>query len=79
MAVVMVCECNLMSHVTTQIPYAGVVVFWSILVGTIPIRYGNSYPNAIAILLGLGMIGLSAFFLGVPVINSIGSYSPGYR
>jgi len=70
------CECNLMSHVTTQIPYAGVVAFWSILVGTIPIGYGSSYPNTIAILLGLAMIGLSVFFLGVPVINNTGSYSP---
>jgi len=70
------CKCNLMSHVTTQIPYAGVVAFWSILVGTIPIGYGSSYPNTIAILLGLAMLGLSVFFLEVPVINSTGSYSP---
>jgi len=70
------CECNLIAHVSTQIPYAGIVAFWSILVGTIPIGYGSSYPNAIAMLLGLAMTALTVFFLGVPVINSTGSYAP---
>jgi len=70
------CECKLMPHVSTQIPYAFVVAFWSILVGTIPIGYGSNYPNGIAIALGLVVIAVSVYLLGVPVINNTGSYSP---
>jgi len=70
------CECDLMAHVSTQLPYAGVVAFWSIIVGTVPIGYGSHYPNLIAIFLGFVTIAGTIMGLGVPVINSNGRYSP---
>jgi len=70
------CECKLISHVRTQLPYASIVAFWSIIVGTIPIGYGSKYPNGVAIALGFVTMASSAFFLGVPVLNSTGNYCP---
>jgi len=68
------CDCDLLDHVKTQFPYAGVVALWSILVGTVPIGFNKGYPNAIAIILGIIAMGLSAYVLGAPVISETGDF-----
>lgn len=68
-------QCGLLEHVKTQAPYAGQVILWSILVGTIPTGMG-SYPTWAAILLGLVAVLIVTFSLGVKVINPTGRYDP---
>lgn len=70
-------QCGLMEHVKTQMPYAGVVAFWSVLLGTLPIGFSKGYPNAFAIILGLIAIALTVFILGVPVVNKTGKFDIG--
>uniref|UniRef100_A0A7S1BIJ2 Na+/H+ antiporter NhaC-like C-terminal domain-containing protein n=1 Tax=Corethron hystrix TaxID=216773 RepID=A0A7S1BIJ2_9STRA len=68
------CECNLLAHVTTQIPYAMVIALWSILFGTLPIGFAPKYPNWLAIILGLIVIVLTVIYLGVPVESESGNF-----
>jgi hypothetical protein len=67
------CDCNLLSHVSTQMGYAIVVSVISILLGTIPIGY-DAWPNIIGILIGAGLIVGFVIFLCAPVISSTGRF-----
>lgn len=67
------CDCNLLSHVSTQMGYALVVSVISILLGTIPIGY-DAWPNIIGILIGAGLVVGFVFFLCAPVISSTGRF-----
>lgn len=71
------CDCGLMQHVKTQIPYAGVVALWSVLAGTVPIGYNESYKNAGGIILGLVLIIITVFGLGAPVVSESGRFDIG--
>jgi Na+/H+ antiporter NhaC len=67
------CECKLMAHVGTQMPYAVVVMIVSILFGTLPYGRG-AWPNLVG--LGLGSVALIAFVYLIckPIVNANGSY-----
>jgi hypothetical protein len=67
------CDCELLSHVSTQAPYALVVIVISIILGTVPIGY-DSWPNIIGILLGCLVIGAFVFGLCPKVISPTGNF-----
>mmetsp|Transcript_17639 Transcript_17639/g.49954 ORF Transcript_17639/g.49954 Transcript_17639/m.49954 type:complete len:826 (-) Transcript_17639:210-2687(-) len=67
------CDCNLLSHVTTQAPYSMFIVVVSMLLGTLPIGH-DAWPNIIGYLLGWLVIGLFVYFYCKPVINVDGSF-----
>jgi len=69
----MATECEILAHVKTQAPYAMLVVFWSILVGTIPSGWG-AFANWVSILLGLGMMAFHVMFTAEAPINKTGRY-----
>ncbi|KAL7452746.1 hypothetical protein ACHAWC_004463 [Mediolabrus comicus] len=69
----MATECEILAHVKTQAPYAMLVVFWSILVGTIPSGWG-AFANWVSILLGLGMMAFHVVFTAEAPINKTGRY-----
>lgn len=71
------CDCGLMEHVKTQMPYAGLVALWSVLVGTIPIGYNPGYPNALGIVLGMIFLFISIYFLGAPIVTESGKFDIG--
>ena len=67
------CDCDLVAHVSTQAPYAVVVSFISILLGTIPWGY-SAWPNIIGILLGAAAIVLFAVFFCAPILSPTGRF-----
>jgi hypothetical protein len=67
------CDCQLLSHVATQAPYAGVVILVSIILGTVPIGY-DGWPNIVGILLGCLVIGAFVFGLCPKVISPTGNF-----
>jgi hypothetical protein len=67
------CDCQLLSHVSTQAPYAIVVILVSIILGTVPIGY-DGWPNIIGILLGCLVIGTFVFGLCAKVISPTGNF-----
>jgi hypothetical protein len=67
------CDCKLLSHVSTQAPYAIVVILVSIILGTVPIGY-DAWPNIIGILIGVGVVGGFVFGLCPKVISPTGSF-----
>jgi hypothetical protein len=67
------CDCKLLSHVSTQAPYAVVCILVSIILGTVPIGYG-AWPNIIGILLGFFIIGAFVFGLCRQVISPTGNF-----
>lgn len=69
------CDCNLLSHVSTQMGYAVAVSLVSILLGTIPIGY-DVWPNIIGILIGAGLTVLFVYGLCAPVLSASGRYDP---
>jgi Na+/H+ antiporter NhaC len=66
-------ECQLMSHVKTQAPYALVVIIWSVLVGTIPLGM-STFPNGVCIFLGLLAMLFHVLFTSEFIINKTGRY-----
>jgi Na+/H+ antiporter NhaC len=66
-------DCQLLCHVTTQAPYAVIVVIVCILCGTIPIGY-DAWPNMVGILLGWVLLGLFCYFICKPSINAKGDF-----
>ena len=68
----MACECELLSHVKTQAPYALMVAVWSILVGTIP--SGRGLANWICILLGFIFMLFHAVLTSESAINKTGRF-----
>jgi hypothetical protein len=69
----MSCECNLTSHVMTQGPYSLLIVFISIVLGTIPLGYG-AWPNYAGLILGFLVILVIVYFFGKPILSDTGSY-----
>ena len=69
------CDCNLLSHVSTQMWYALVVSIVSIMLGTIPIGY-DAWPNIIGILIGSGLIIGFVYLMCAPVISASGRFDP---
>ena len=69
----MASECQLMSHVKTQGPYAFMVALWSILVGTIPSGYGT-FSNGISLLLGFLFMAFHVVFTSEFAINKTGRF-----
>jgi len=69
----MASECQLMSHVKTQGPYALMVALWSILVGTIPSGY-ESFSNGISLLLGFVFMAFHVVFTSEFAINKTGRF-----
>lgn len=67
------CDCNLLSHVSTQMGYAIVVSLISILLGTVPIGW-DAWPNIIGILIGAGLVVVFVFFVCTPVLTSTGRF-----
>jgi hypothetical protein len=67
------CDCQLLSHVSTQAPYAIVVILVSIILGTVPIGY-DGWPNIVGILLGVLVIGAFVFGMCPQVISPTGKY-----
>jgi hypothetical protein len=67
------CDCKLLSHVSTQAPYAIVCIVVSIILGTVPIGY-DAWPNIIGILLGFCVIAGFVFGLCPQVISATGSF-----
>jgi hypothetical protein len=67
------CDCDLVSHVLTQAPYAMTISVLSVVVGTLPIGH-EAWPNMIGILIGWVLTGLFIAFLGKPAVNANGSY-----
>jgi hypothetical protein len=67
------CDCKLLSHVTTQAPYAIVVILISIILGTVPIGY-DGWPNIIGILIGVLVIGAFVFGVCPKVISPTGNF-----
>lgn len=66
-------DCNLLAHVSTQIPYATFASILGILLGTIPI--GNTaYPNWVAIILGAACIFAFVFLYTSPIVNATGKF-----
>jgi Na+/H+ antiporter NhaC len=59
-------KCPLAAHVTTQLPYALVVAFISVLCGYLPVGYGL-YPPGVAILIGTIFIFAFVFIFGSKV------------
>jgi hypothetical protein len=68
------CDCKLLDHVSTQAPYAFVVVVISMILGTIPIGYGDNWPNIVGILLGTAAVIAFVYGLCVPVLSPTGRY-----
>jgi Na+/H+ antiporter NhaC len=69
------CDCDLIAHVTTQVPYAMLVVLTSIILGTVPIGY-DAWPNIIGILLGAILLIGFVYGLCAPVVNATGRFDP---
>ena len=67
------CDCNLIKHVMTQVPYVIYVVIISVLLGTIPIGF-DAWPNIVGILLGVVAILAFVFLLCVPISSPTGRY-----
>jgi hypothetical protein len=67
------CDCDLLSHVSTQAPYAIVVILVSIILGTVPIGY-DGWPNIIGILLGAVVIGAFVYGMCPQVISPTGNF-----
>ena len=67
------CECGLLEHVFTQVPYVIVTVIISTLFGTIPIGYG-AWPNIVGILLGVLLLVAFVYIVCVPVISPAGRF-----
>lgn len=68
------CDCDLVSHVSTQAPYALVMSLFAILFGTLPIGY-SAWPNIIGYLLGWLFTGIMVYTLAVRIINATGRFS----
>ena len=69
------CDCELLRHVSTQAPYAFIIVVISILFGTLPIGK-DTWPNYVGILLGALCVGLVIFGLFRPVLSESGAFDP---
>jgi hypothetical protein len=67
------CDCKLLSHVSTQAPYAIVVILVSIILGTVPVGY-DGWPNIVGILIGVGVIGGFVFGMCPKVISPTGKF-----
>jgi len=67
------CDCKLLAHVATQFGYVMVVVFVSILFGTIPIGK-DAWPNVIGFLLGTLVLVAFIYLVCVPVISKSGKF-----
>jgi hypothetical protein len=67
------CDCKLLSHVSTQAPYAIVCIVVSIILGTVPIGY-DAWPNIVGVLLGFCAIAAFVFGLCPQVISSTGNF-----
>ncbi|CAB9499323.1 Inherit from COG: Na H antiporter [Seminavis robusta] len=66
-------DCNLLSHVVTQAPYAIAMAILAILFGTLPIGR-DAWPNIVGILLGALTIALFVYLLCAPVISPTGRF-----
>ena len=66
-------DCKLLGHVSTQAPYAVIVIFVSIVLGTVPIG-NDTWPNIVGIILGVIVLGLFVQFYCKPIVNSDGSF-----
>jgi hypothetical protein len=67
------CDCTLVAHVSTQIPYVFVVIFASVIFGTLPYGYG-AWPNIVGILLGALALVVFVYTICVPVESPTGRY-----
>jgi Na+/H+ antiporter NhaC len=67
------CECQLMAHVRTQMPYAVVVSIVSILFGTLPYGRG-AWHNMVGISLGTVVLIAFVYLICKPIVNANGSY-----
>jgi hypothetical protein len=67
------CDCQLLSHVSTQAPYAILVIMVSVILGTVPIGY-DGWPNIIGILLGAVVIGAFVYGVCPQVISPTGNF-----
>jgi hypothetical protein len=67
------CDCKLLSHVSTQAPYAIVCILVSIILGTVPIGY-DGWPNIVGILLGVCVIGAFVYGMCPKVISPTGNF-----
>jgi Na+/H+ antiporter NhaC len=66
-------DCDLLSHVVTQAPYAVFMSILAILFGTLPIGR-DAWPNIVGILLGFVTIGLFTYGVCAPVISQSGNF-----
>lgn len=68
-------QCDLFRHVMTQAPSVVIVVFCSILAGTLPVGHGI-WSTGVGISLGFFCIFLVNLLVAVPVISSTGRFDP---
>jgi Na+/H+ antiporter NhaC len=66
-------DCHVLIHILTQIPYIGVTLFLSLLVGTGPVGYGF-YPIGAGYFLGVVSILFFVFFICYPILDTNGQW-----
>jgi hypothetical protein len=66
-------DCHVLIHILTQIPYIGVTLFLSLLVGTGPVGYGF-YPVGAGYFLGVVSILFFVFFICYPILDPNGQW-----
>ena len=66
-------DCQLLAHVSTQAPYAIIMMILSILFGTLPIGM-EAWPNIVGIVLGVVAIALFVYGMCVPVLCKNGRF-----
>ncbi len=66
-------ECQVLAHTKTQAPYALLVVFWSVVVGTIPLGM-ESFPNGVSLFLGFLAMLIHVVLTSEFIINKTGRY-----
>lgn len=69
------CDCDLLAHVTTQVPYALLMSLFAIICGTLPIGF-RVWPNIVGYILGWIITGAFVYLVGRRVVNANGSFSP---